>query len=212
MPPPFNIDNTSPAPTDVISAFPTNEQQNRSLIMEWLTFLSDPATGIIEEDALPTSTVLFATGTKMLFAQTAAPTGWVKDTTHDNKALRVVTGTAGSGGTVAFTTAFASKSVAGTVGDTTLTIAQIPSHNHGGSTTSAGGYSANIPFQADSLNVSGAGTAVVRPTGSTSLTTAVDHTHGISSQGGGGSHTHSFTGTAIDLAVSYVDVIIATKE
>jgi len=33
--------------------------------------------------------------------------------------------------------------------------------------------------------------------------------------GGGGSHTHSggsFTGTAINLAVQYVDVIIATKD
>ena len=35
------------------------------------------------------------------------------------------------------------------------------------------------------------------------------------SSGGGGSHTHSaaaFTGTAINLAVAYVDVIVATKD
>ncbi len=44
----------------------------------------------------------FASGTKMLFQQTAAPTGWTKDTTHDDKALRVVTGTASSGGTNSF--------------------------------------------------------------------------------------------------------------
>jgi hypothetical protein len=31
-------------------------------------------------------------------------------------------------------------------------------------------------------------------------------------EGGGGSHTHTFTGTAINLAVQYVDVIIATKD
>jgi hypothetical protein len=30
--------------------------------------------------------------------------------------------------------------------------------------------------------------------------------------GGGSSHNHSFTGTAINLAVQYVDVIIATKD
>jgi hypothetical protein len=32
------------------------------------------------------------------------------------------------------------------------------------------------------------------------------------SSGGGGSHNHSFTGTAINMAVQYVDVIIATKD
>lgn len=70
-------------------------------------------------DALPS-------GTKALFAQTNAPTGWVKDTTHDNKALRVVTGTAGSGGSVNFTTAFASQNVGGTA----LTEANLPAHLH----------------------------------------------------------------------------------
>lgn len=61
----------------------------------------------------------FASGTTMLFVQTAAPTGWTKSTTHDNKALRVVSGTAGSGGSVAFTTAFASQTPAGTVSTST---------------------------------------------------------------------------------------------
>lgn len=47
--------------------------------------------------------------------------------------MRVVTGTAGSGGLVAFTTAFASQAVSGTVGtsgSTTLSTSTIPSHNH----------------------------------------------------------------------------------
>ena len=30
--------------------------------------------------------------------------------------------------------------------------------------------------------------------------------------GGGGSHTHSFTGTAINLAVQYIDMILASKD
>jgi hypothetical protein len=50
-------------------------------------------------DALPT-------GTKMLFQQTTAPVGWTKDVANDNKALRIVSGTVGTGGSVAFTTAF----------------------------------------------------------------------------------------------------------
>src|SRR5712671_6740374 len=35
----------------------------------------------------------FASGTRLLFQQTSAPTGWTKDTTHNDKALRVVSGT-----------------------------------------------------------------------------------------------------------------------
>jgi hypothetical protein len=131
------------------------------------------------------------TGTAMLFAQTSAPTGWTKSTTHNNKALRVVSGTASSGGSVAFTTAFASQAVAGTVGGTTLTTAQIPSHTHtypNGSTTAS--------YKVDGNT----GPNGYFASGSTDAT------------GGGGSHDHSFTGTAINLAVSYVDVIIATKD
>jgi hypothetical protein len=63
----------------------------------------------------------FDSGTRLAFQQTAAPTGWTKDLTHNNKALRIINGTVGTGGTVAFTTAFASKSVSGTVGNETAT-------------------------------------------------------------------------------------------
>jgi hypothetical protein len=136
----------------------------------------------------------FTSGTLMLFQQTSAPTGWTKQTTHDNKALRVVSGTAGSGGSVAFTTAFTSQSVSGTVGTsgaTTLSTSQIPSHSHPlGNGVNAGG----LP---DGRYTSAAGGT---DTGSA---------------GGGGSHTHSggsFSGTAINLAVSYVDLIIASKD
>ena len=152
---------------------------------------------------------VFPSGTKMMFVQTAAPTGWTKDTTHDNKALRVVSGTASTGGTVAFTTAFASKAVSGTianttaggtVGDTTLTIAQIPSHNHGleqGPYTGGGNYTppgSNNQFSvnAQTTHTGGGGS----------------HNHSFT----GTAHNHSFTGTAIDMAVQYVDTIIATKD
>lgn len=127
-------------------------------------------------------------GTTMLFVQTSAPTGWTKSTTHDNKALRVVSGTASSGGSVSFTSAFTSQTT--TIGNTTLTTAQIPSHTH------------------DILYTTGAfvggSTAVVQTLGTGGLTAVSNAT------GGGGSHTH--TSTAINLAVQYVDVIIATKD
>ncbi|RKZ67304.1 MAG: hypothetical protein DRQ48_09890, partial [Gammaproteobacteria bacterium] len=130
----------------------------------------------------------FASGTLMLFQQTAAPTGWTKETTHNNKALRVVSGTVSSGGSVDFDVAFASQSVAGTVNNTTLTISQMPAHTHSYNT------------------VAGSSTAISGGKGSDiqSATTG--------SKGGGGSHNHTFTGTAINLDVKYVDLIIASKD
>ena len=56
-----------------------------------------------------------AGGSLMLFQQTSAPSGWTKGTSHNNKALRVVTGTASSGGSTAFTSVFTSRSVPGSV-------------------------------------------------------------------------------------------------
>jgi hypothetical protein len=56
-----------------------------------------------------------AAGSLMLFQQTSAPTSWTKQTTHNNKALRVVNGTAAPGGSTAFTTVFTSRAVQGSV-------------------------------------------------------------------------------------------------
>jgi hypothetical protein len=150
----------------------------------------------------------FDSGTVMLFAQTTAPTGWTKLTNLDNYALRVVSGSASTGGSVAFTTAFASQTPAGSVsintsglsaGATTLSTSQIPSHTHGVGNTGQDAQPTRLVF----LN----GDANTNPALNTTAT------------GGGGSHSHSisgsatgsFTGTAINLAVQYVDVIRASK-
>ena len=151
--------------------------------------------GITFNDTTVLTTNPIPAGTVMLFVQTSAPTGWTKDTTtHNNKALRVVTGTVTPGGTVAFTTAFASKSVAGsvTVDNTTLSTPQIPAHTHTLGTLLG-------PGKATSGSASGASGPTPQSSGPT---------------GGGGAHNHTgtFSGTAIDLAVQYVDVIIATKD
>jgi hypothetical protein len=163
----------------------------------------------------PASSVI-PSGTIMLFVQTSAPTGWTKSTTHDNKALRVVSGTVSSGGSVAFTTAFASQSVSGTVGDTAISIAQMPAHSHGGTTSSAGAH--QHTQRTTSVNTGGGLTNIpnATDTGATNTDAGVtdsqgNHSHTITSEGSGNTHTHSFTGTAINLAVQYVDVIIATK-
>ncbi len=163
-------------------------------------------TSVLGSGNIDTSQI-FPSGTKMLFVQTSAPTGWTKDTTHNNKALRVVSGAASSGGSVAFTTAFTSQSVGGTVGGTAITEAQMPSHyhfvavsgNYTGTLTSANSVAATSTSGGDS-EYSLDGVALTPDVGRTSTV------------GSGDTHTHSFTGAAIDLAVQYVDVIIATKD
>ena len=149
----------------------------------------------------------FPSGTVMLFAQTNAPTGFTKNTTTgDNSALRVVTGAASTGGSVGFTTAFASQTptgsvsvTGGSVGNTTLSTPQIPSHNH--------------PINNRSFGAGGgedSGQVLLGPGGGSFLS---------GNAGGGGAHDHpfsgqsaSFTGNAINLAVQYIDVIRATKD
>lgn len=153
----------------------------------------------------------FDSGTLMLFQQTAAPTGWTKSTTHDNKALRIVSGTAGTGGTVAFTTAFTSQGVSisgttgstaagGTVGNHTLAIARIPSHTH-----TYNGWNTTAPGNQGKPQA--ANTAPNLTSGATGGGQAHDHPFT------GSAHTHSVSGSdTIDLAVQYVDVIIASKD
>lgn len=137
----------------------------------------------------------FEAGTSMLFYNSAAPLGWVSDTTSSlDHALRVVPGNSvggASGGTVNFATAFASRSVSGSVSSTTLTTSQIPSHNHSYERVDKTGTPAGGTFFNGSI-----GTWNFYSTGS---------------QGGGGSHNHTFSGTAIDLRVKYLNVIRATK-
>ena len=136
-----------------------------------------------------TGSLGFASGTVMLFVQTSSPTGWTKSITHNDKALRVVSGTASSGGSVGFTTAFATPAVGGSVSATTLSTAQMPSLSH--STTL-------YDFGCGGVGAPGGSR------GSGPLNTG--------STGGGGSHTHSLSGATATINVAYVDVIIATKD
>lgn len=184
----------------------------------------------------------FPSGTRLLFQQTSAPTGWTKDTTHNNKALRIVSGAVGSGGTVAFDVAFASKAVAGSissvaaagsisnttatgsldsvaadgnVGNTTLTVSQMPAHNHNFLTSGSG--SSNITVSSGGTTTNN--TLILDKGGSSSHThgfTGIAHTHTFTGSAHthtftGTAHSHTFTGTAIDLDVQYVDTIIASK-
>jgi hypothetical protein len=103
----------------------------------------------------------------MLFVQTAAPTGWTKILTDNDSALRVVSGSVSSGGTVGFIASIASS----TSGATTLSTAQMPAHTHSFSAVMGG----------CTLTIAGCGGY-----GNNSANTG--------STGGGGSHTHSLFG------------------
>jgi hypothetical protein len=127
----------------------------------------------------------FPTGTLMVFQQTAAPTGWTKQTSHDDKSLRVVTGTASSGGATAFSSVFGSSK---TTGSHAVTTDEMPSHAHVEQYFSGGSGGTTLPATASTSDT--ATTAVV----STAAT------------GGGSGHTHT-----LSLDINFVDVIIAAK-
>lgn len=141
----------------------------------------------------------FPSGTLMLFQQTAAPTGWTKQTTHNDKALRIVSGTASSGGTTAFSSISAS-----TGGSHTLIEAEVPAHDHG----SAGSHTHTVV--GDNGGVGGTTAVTYTSTASSVVNISVvnssgAHTH--TSYGGGGGHTHP-----VGLDMQYVDIIIASKD
>ncbi len=175
--------------------------------------------------------VLFPSGTLMLFQQTAAPTGWTKQTTHNDKALRVVSGTASSGGTTAFSTAMATPSVSGTVGisgspavgnlavsmsgnisSTTLSVNTIPSHSH------------NLTFYNPASNFgstypvgnNAAGGSTSKSTSNTGNNGAHNHGHNLSGTLNGapsaGNLAGSLSSATAAINVQYVDLIIASKD
>ena len=120
------------------------------------------------------------------FFQAAAPFGWTKSATHNDKGVRIVTDTSGgtAGGSVDFSTLFARTAV----DDHTLILDEIPAHDH---------------VVDHSAPVSGAG-----PDGfGGSLSRYASATDGATgSAGGGDPHSH-----AIDCRLKYVNMHIATR-
>jgi hypothetical protein len=84
----------------------------------------------------------------------------------------------------------------------------LPSHKHFGYADIEGGGST-----VTASNQAGVFRQVAADTDYNIRGTATAATLGLSSAtGSGDTHTHTFTGTAINLAVQYVDTIIATKD
>ena len=154
----------------------------------------------------------FASGTRVLFQQAAAPTGWTRDTTpslHD-RALRLVTSSSPTtGGSQAFTAVFTNQ-LHNTSG-TAITTAQMPPHAHNITVTDPShihtlqnfGAVENVP-----TGVSGF-SSITNNTGLPPVQTNPAFT-GISAvmdqQGGGQTHNHTY-----QLDLEYCDAIICSK-
>jgi hypothetical protein len=128
-------------------------------------------------------TAEFASGTRMPFQQSAAPTGWTTDVSLNDYGLRVVSGAAGVVAGTPFSTVFAQTDTGGHA----LTVAELAPHTH----------SETVP--GDPVALQGGGTY---PSGNIGADPA-----NTGSTGSGDAHTHP-----INLTLAYVDVIIASKD
>ena len=176
----------------------------------------------------------FPSGTKMIFNQTSAPTGWTKQTSGvDNKALRVVSGTVGSGGNQSFGTIFASRNLTANAGNTTqsgnvsvsvanatqggnisvgnttaggnVTISSVSTsgsvNSHTLSTNEMPSHAHQTYRTASNSNLSG-GTAVAVGANTGQGGNRIGPYYGAQvfdwplAQGGGGGHSHGFTGSS----------------
>ncbi|MEE9159945.1 MAG: hypothetical protein V3U60_16360 [Gammaproteobacteria bacterium] len=191
----------------------------------------DGATGKIIQDAGQTindvvaASAEFPSGTRLVFQQQFAPTGWTKelDPVHNESALRCVsTGAFGFfGGAVEFQTAFASQTPTGSitsfavdstnlnlsVNNHSLSVAQLAAHSHNILTEEF-----NSPGGATNQFLVGGDEDVVKSSEATG--SGSGHNHAMS--GSTGSHGHSgsasFSGNALNLDVKFSTVIIATKD
>lgn len=143
-------------------------------------------------------TGISAAGTRVLFHQTAAPTGWAKETNavYNDAALRIVTGTVGTGGADAFSTHFGTGKVTGTgtSGGFTLTMAEIPGHVH------------NVGY----ANPASGGSTIpaVTTTGGAPISNI-----NTDSAGGGGAHAHSVPALTLpNFNIKFVDCVICQKD
>lgn len=144
---------------------------------------------IVYQD-VPPSVKAFPTGTRMVFQQTTAPTGWTKDASaaYNDATFRSTNGTVGTGGADAFTSHFGSgKSTNGHA----ITEAQTGPHSHslaGGSPVLSGG--------GVNVGIAGTGGSNMQVFGSSGTTSA----------GGGAVHSHGLS----NFNIKYVDLIVAS--
>jgi hypothetical protein len=157
-------------------------------------------------------TAIFPTGTITVFRQTAAPLGWTKITTYNNFTLRIVSGSASTGGSIDFTSAMLSQTISGSVSNSVSTfplnitsgstLADLPSHLHSAGTRY---FNSIVPITA--------GPAFAPR----NVWTNRGFTSPSGPQGGNEGHSHTLTvnsvtfqGTTKNFSVNYVDLIVAS--
>lgn len=139
--------------------------------------------------------------TELFFVQTAAPTGWTKDTTHNNKAIRLVAGTISTGGSTAFTSILTSRTIAA---------ANLPSHTHTidaqtGKSLTLARTSWTNDADVNTSGMTSGGNNRYKSLDNTSAAIAATITHS-------GTTGSSGSGSAMDFAIQYVDIILAIKD
>ena len=143
----------------------------------------------------------FETGTRLLFYQAAAPSGWSIVPGLEDAAVRIVSV---NGGAVNAGTSFPTVFKAQDVGNTTLTLNQIPAHGHSGSASSSGSHYHPI----DSSQIKSAGKVENEGGGSFLTDSAVTMTgcfkpiykHGKSGFDDGGGWGMTLEGWELDLS------------
>ena len=152
------------------------------------------------KDKLEADGAILPEGTVATFYQAAAPTGWTRITTAglNGSAIRIVTSsTAGTtGGTAEFTAVFTSR---------TITQANLPSVTLSGTTNTTGNHTHTIGHSGVGTGLGTGGSSVTRPISSDNTGTDGSHSHTVSVSLGG-------SGTAMDFAVKYFNMMIATKD
>jgi hypothetical protein len=165
---------------------------------------------------------VFPSGTKTFFLNSTATTGWTKDTTYNDATLRIVSGSASSGGVENFTAIYANPTgrpyladasySPQSAGGTTLSGTTLPAHQHS---------YAGVSFPTSP-------TTWAQPTASPASTGGPAISLQVTGSGRGpgqvaipastSSHTHTFNTVAarvsgdIFVNVSYVDLILVTKD
>jgi len=122
---------------------------------------------------------------KLWLMLSSAQDGWVVDSSVKDQVLAIKSDSGDY-------SAVGSSKGSWTLPNHTLTISEIPSHDHGGNVASAGNHSHSTNIEGYDP-YGGAGNAVRSGNASgTEISTSTDgaHTHTISSQGGGGAHNH----------------------
>ena len=157
---------------------------------------------------------VFTSGTRMLFQQTTAPTGWTKDSSRNNRALRIVNGNVSDGGSNGFVDVLNSTVTTsnGSVSSHTLTESQIPSHYHYAFRSGNAGQLRNgSNMSSNNYPGSGTGPGNLYETYNITARNEIPDVGRTSTIGGDGSHGHGFTNPNFNLNVLYTDVIIAQK-